>query len=116
MDRKTHLTFTGKSNDLILSNTRMASSILQARNRTLVIRMVVVPGINDGQNIYDMADFLCSLPFMTAVELLPYHNYGVSKYDLLGRSYSLTRIEAPSAEMMEEYKEIVKSRGLVCQC
>jgi pyruvate formate lyase activating enzyme len=112
MDSEAHRRLTCKNNDLILDNARVASSILQARGKALVVRMVVIPGVNDGQNIHDLADFLSSLPFLTMVELLTYHNYGVYKYDLIDRSYDLLETKPPTAEMMEECRTILKNRGL----
>ncbi len=113
MDTKMHQTYVGKSNDLILRNIRLASSTLHDRSKALVIRMVVIPGINDGRNISDMGDFLCSLPFVTMVELLPYHRYGVYKYDLLGRSYGLTDVKPPTTKAMGKYKKSLEDKGLV---
>ncbi|MFB3885442.1 MAG: glycyl-radical enzyme activating protein [Thermodesulfobacteriota bacterium] len=112
MNRKDHLLLTGKSNDRILRNLRLASSRLAARQKSLVIRMVVVPGANDENNIVEMADFLSSLPFVTEVELLPYHAYGVHKYDLLDRSYKLKDVIPPSSEAMARYRTVLESRGL----
>ena len=112
LDNKKHQMLTGKSNVGILSNARLASSVLQSRNKTLVIRTVVVPGINDGQNISDLSDFLYSLPFVTMVELLPYHRYGVHKYDFIDRKYSLPKVEPPSAEVIDKYKkQLVEPRS-----
>jgi len=113
MDAKAHLALTGKGNDLILHNTRLASSILQDRRKTLVVRIVIVPGINAGQNVYHIGDFLCSLPFVSMVELLSYHSYGVYKYDLLGRTYGLKGLEPPTAEIIKKYRDILETRGLV---
>ncbi len=48
MDPEEHLRLTGRRNGLILRNVKRASSVLKKRNRELVIRMVVIPGINDG--------------------------------------------------------------------
>ncbi len=112
MNANEHRTFVGKSNEVILRNIRLASLILRTRSKALSIRMVVIPGINDGENISDLSDFLCSLPLVTNVELLPYHRYGVYKYDLLGRRYGLTNVEAPSAEAMGEYRRLLRYRGL----
>jgi len=113
MDSQMHQGLTGKSNDLIIDNTKMASSILKARSKTLVVRITVIPGINDAQNMQATADFLRSLPLVTRVELLPYHRYGVYKYELLGRSYSLKNVELPTPKQMEGYEKLMKSRGLV---
>lgn len=112
LDTQKHLGLTGKGNDLILSNTRLASAVLQARGRDLVIRQVIVPGVTDGQNIRDLGDFVASLPLVTGVELLPYHNYGVSKYDLQGISYSLKDIDQPTPEVMEKWKKVLRDKGL----
>jgi pyruvate formate lyase activating enzyme len=106
MDPKTHFRLTGKYNDLIHNNVRLASAMMAAKNRVLVIRMVVVPGINDGNNIYELAKFLHSLPYIENVELLPYHRYGTHKYNLLNRSYDLINLEPPSSELMEKCQKI----------
>ena len=112
IDPQRHLELTGKNNDLILANTRLASGVLQARGRALFIRQVLVPGITDGQSIDDLGDLLVSLPYVTAVELLAYHNYGVPKYDLLGFTYSLKYIEQLTAEEMGKHKKVLREKGL----
>jgi pyruvate formate lyase activating enzyme len=106
MDPKTHFRLTGKNNDLIHNNVRLASAVMAARNRVLVIRTVVVPGINDGNNMHALAEFLDSLPYIEYVELLPYHRYGTYKYDLLNRPYSVMNLEPPSPELMQKCKRI----------
>jgi pyruvate formate lyase activating enzyme len=112
MDPEDHLRITGRRNDLILRNVRHASSLLKKRGRTLVIRMVVVPGINDGDNIYKTAEFVHSLSYVKGIEFLPYHRYGIAKYELLNRSYSLPDLEPPSDELMENCKKVLISFGL----
>jgi pyruvate formate lyase activating enzyme len=108
MDPKTHFKLTGKTNDLIQNNVRLASAMMAAKNRVLAIRMVVVPGINDGNNIHELAEFLHSLPYIENVELLPYHRYGTHKYNLLNRSYDLINLEPPSRELMEKWKKVLE--------
>jgi pyruvate formate lyase activating enzyme len=113
MDAEEHLRITGKSNDLILENVKRASSVLGKRNRDLVIRMVVVPGINDGDNITRAAEFLHSLPYIKRVEFLPYHRYAIAKYELLNRSYQLSDLRPTSDELMEHCKNVMASYGIV---
>jgi pyruvate formate lyase activating enzyme len=108
MDSDTHLKLTGKRNDLILRNTRLASNVLKQRRKILVIRMVVVPGINDGENINAMANFVKSLPYVEGIELLPYHRYGTYKYSLLGRTYDLAELEPPNSEAMARYRKLIE--------
>jgi pyruvate formate lyase activating enzyme len=108
MDPKTHHRLTGKNNDLIHNNVRLASATMAARNRILVIRMVVIPGINDCTNVHELAEFLHSLPYIENVELLPYHRYGTHKYNLLDRSYNLINVEPPDSELMEKCKKTLE--------
>lgn len=96
----------------IPDNLRLASERLKVCGKTLVIRMVIAPGINDGANVADLADLPSSLPFVSAVELLPYHHYGAHKYDLLGRRYAMTDLGEPSPELMGKLKEVLRSGGL----
>ncbi len=113
MDPEKHLRLTGKENDLILQNVKRASSVLSKRNRDLVIRMVVVPGINDGDNIHKVAEFLRSLPYMKGVEFLPYHHYAITKYELLNRPYQFPDLKPTSDELMENCKKVMISYGIV---
>ena len=106
MDPKGHFRLTGKNNELILNNVRLASATMAAKNRVLVIRTVIVPGMNDGSNIHELAEFLHSLPYIENVELLPYHAYGTYKYDLLHRSYDLINSRPPNPELMEKCRRI----------
>lgn len=112
MDPDDHLRLTGKKNDLILENVKRASSVLTERNRDLVIRMVVVPGINDGENIHRTGEFLRGLPYIKGVELLPYHHYGIFKYGLLNRFCPMQEIMLPSDEMMADCKETMRNFGI----
>ncbi len=112
MNAEDHLLLTGKSNETILRNLELASSALLARQKALVVRMVVVPGANDENNVDEMARCLSMLPLVTEVELLPYHPYGVYKYDLLDRLCNFKDKVAPEAEAMERYKRSLESRGI----
>jgi pyruvate formate lyase activating enzyme len=112
MDPEEHLRLTGRRNDLILRNVKRASSVLKKRNRELVIRMVVIPGINDGDNIQEAAEFLSSLPYVKGVEFLPYHDYGIAKYGLLNRPYSLPDLKPPSEGLIESCRKAISAFGL----
>ncbi len=112
MDPEEHFKLTGKKNDLILDNVRTASSLFAGKNGNLIIRMVVVPGVNDGDNILRAADFFRSLPYIRAVEFLPYHRYAIAKYELLNRSYRLPNLEPPSDEIMEKCRKAMQSNGI----
>lgn len=112
MDPKGHFRLTGKNNELILNNVRHASATMAAKNRVLAIRTVIVPGVNDGSNVHELAEFLHSLPYIENVELLPYHAYGTYKYDLLHRSYDLINSRPPGPELMEKCRRIFEKYGI----
>lgn len=82
MDSETHKELTGVSNTLILRN---LSTLLSEHPEKAVVRMPLMPGLNDGEeNIKAMADFL--LPFgCSSVEVMPCHSFGYSKYEACGR-------------------------------
>ncbi len=107
IDDRAHRRFTGVSNRRILDNARRAAEL----GKAMVLRVPVVPGCNDDPaNLEATARFAASLPGCPAVELLPYHQMAESKYDRLGRVYSLKGLKPPSAESMEVLKALVAPR------
>ena len=74
MDDARHRLFTGASNRRILENLRA----LAARGHDIVLRVPVVPGINDDdENLEAVRRFAASLPALAGLDLLPYHRIGV---------------------------------------
>ena len=76
----------------------------------VVIRIPVIPGCNDSvENIRASAAFVAELGF-TQVELMPYHEFGTSKYRQYGMVYPL---DAPAPESdLQGLRELVGSFGL----
>ena len=109
-DAAIHKRCTGVDNRLILENARR----LAERNMPMIVRMIVVPGMND-----DPADITARLRFVKSlgscvkqVDLLPYHNLGEGKYDKLGMTYELHHIGKMSEERMEAIKQEGQNLGL----
>lgn len=97
-----HKKLTGSGNEEILQNIkRIAGSGIP-----ITIRTPVIPGLNDSrETIMGIAEFLCTIPEIKEYELLPYHQFGISKYSALGRAYTLQDIQPPEDE---EIRELVK--------
>lgn len=110
-----HRELTGKSNVTILNNLQTASSVFSEAGKMLVIRQVVVPGLNDEDNITALARLASELPRVDMIELLPYHNYGMHKYETLGRAYQLEYLALPSKDKLKEYKKVIESYGITCK-
>ena len=104
-----HKEFTSQPNEKILENAR---KITNAGTR-LIVRTPVIPTFNDTkEEIAAIAEFARSLRGVKEMHILPYHRIGMDKYKGLGREYSLTGIEPPSKELMNELLEVVESYGL----
>lgn len=109
MNSAKHKEFTSQPNEKILENAR---KITNAGTR-LIVRTPVIPTFNDTkEEIAAIAEFARSLRGVKEMHILPYHRIGMDKYKGLGREYSLTGIEQPSKELMNELLEVVESYGL----
>lgn len=109
MNSAKHKEFTSQPNELILEN---AKKITDAGAR-LIVRTPVIPTFNaTKEEIGEIAKFASSLKGVTQMHILPYHRIGTDKYKGLNRDYSLTGIEPPSKELMNELLEVVNSYGL----
>lgn len=84
MDDGVHRRYTGVSNRTILEN----AALLKAGNTPFIIRIPVIPGVNDTlENYRATARFLAGAPALCGVELLPYHATAGAKYAMLGKDY-----------------------------
>nr|WP_289306278.1 glycyl-radical enzyme activating protein [Escherichia coli] len=106
-----HKEFTGHPNETVLRNALTISEL--AKN--VAVRIPVIPGFNDDeQSIEAIARFVTHMKNVSRLHLLPYHNYGQNKYNLLGRTYDMIEIKPPEESRMHKYKDIVTSLGIDC--
>jgi pyruvate formate lyase activating enzyme len=112
MDPDKHRRYTGKPNNLILSNAK----IVVESSREILFRMPLIPDINDDlQNIKDTADFLHGLgKNVCRIELMPYHQLGKGKYESLDRKYNLPDVPAPEPEQIDSVKKAFENYGITC--
>lgn len=81
-----HIRYTGASNRLMLENLKMLSAEFPMLKKR--IRTPVIPTVNDNEkDISDIKRLISGISGHTH-ELLPYHRFGVRKYELLGRRYA----------------------------
>ena len=104
IDPEGHKALTGHDNGGILA----FAKYLAQKNVPVWIRHVVVPGITDdpGQ-LTRLGDFIGRLPNVQALDVLPYHVMGVSKYKELGIDYPLEGIPAATQTQAKEAKRII---------
>jgi pyruvate formate lyase activating enzyme len=99
LDPHKHRANTGVDNTKILSNLRL----LSAAGADIIIRIPLIPGVNDGANdIAGAGEFIASLPRRHAVHLLPYHRAAKGKYRKLGLRYQGENVAPPPGEQVAE--------------
>lgn len=86
---------------------------LDAIGKKMWIRYVLVPGLTDAEdNVRTVAEFVATLNNVERVEVLPFHQMGVHKWEALGRPYTLKDTPSPTAEQTESAREIFRKAGV----
>lgn len=110
IDPAVHHEMTGVDNRLILENIIRISYITNA-----IVRIPVVPGVNDNVTaISDIVEFTKLMKGIDVIHLLPYHNYGENKYNLLGRVYPMGNTASPPQDKIELLKREIEKKGIAC--
>ena len=104
IDNGAHKRLTGWENENILDCARYLSDI----HKPVWIRHVLVPGINDDdESLHRLRSFIDTLSNVERVEVLPYHDLGVYKWEQLGISYKLTDVKPPTEESVLHARKIL---------
>lgn len=108
-DPAEHRRWTGAGNARILKNFQRAYEQFPGIN--FIARIPLVPGVNDDEAQIDaVLDAVLPWPNVSALELLPYHGFGDSKYGLLGSVYELEDFSPPAAERLEQLRRRISAR------
>lgn len=106
IDELEHKKLTGATNSNILD----FAKYLSENKKDVWIRHVVVPYITyDETYLYKLGYFLGTLKNIKALDVLPYHTLGVSKYENLGIEYPLEGVEALKSEDAAKARDIIIS-------
>ena len=104
IDPKKHKALTSHSNEHILS----FAKYLEEKNIPVWIRHVVVEGYTDGdEDLYNLGRFIGGLKNLRALDVLPYHRMGESKYSEMSIPYPLEGVEATSRDKAQAAKNII---------
>ena len=99
-----HKKLTGHTNKNILAFAKYLSD----NNVPMWIRHVVVPEITFKEKyLKDLGQFIGTLKTVTALDVLPYHNMAIKKYEKLGLDYPLINIPQLTKE------EAIKARDII---
>ena len=109
-DTRRHIEGTGVDNGIILINLKKALS----RKIPVLPRLPVIPGYNNSrEDAYGFASLLKSIG-LDCVQLLPFHQFGERKYDLLSIPYKMHGIPQLHKENLEEFRRIIADCGIDC--
>jgi len=108
-DEETYKKVTGRR----LQPTLDFAKRLEAINKPVWIRFVLVPGLTDEpENIRNVAKIVKDLTNVERVEILPFHKMGEVKYKELKMPYELRETPAATLEDVEKAKAIFEEEGV----
>lgn len=107
LDDQKHRQYTGVGNTKILTNASYAAG----KVRTW-FRMPVIPGFNDSaEHVREVAS-LCANLNAEKISLLPYHEGGKTKFQQIGRPYSLPEVLPPTDEHIDLLQDVFANAGV----
>lgn len=107
IDNEKHIQLTGKPNAHILDFARYLSD----KKVSVWVRHVLVPGLSDDpEDLKKLSAFIQTLENVERIEVLPYHEMGLYKYEQLGIDYPLLHTKPPDEETIAMAREILGAR------
>ena len=107
MDLSVHKELTGVNNHKILENLRRLSK----NRQKIVVVLPLISDINDlNENITSAIKFLRALPVTPPVNILPYHDFYISKSKQLGKKYQ--KFKSSPAARIERIKNRFQVEGI----
>ncbi|MBC1505913.1 glycyl-radical enzyme activating protein [Listeria immobilis] len=106
-----HREKTGVKLEPIIENLKLAIS----SGNEMLLRIPIIPGYNDSLADSEQFALLLSSLRIQTVELLPFHQFGKSKYRFLDREYEFMNTPQLSANDLLPHKKIFTSYGIHCK-
>ena len=108
-DPALHRHYTGVAQDSV----RRHAEMLAAGNTPFILRMPIIPGVNDNEEHFETAARLVEgAPSLIRVDILPYQRAAGAKYAMVGRTYDPEFDEAAAPRF---YPDRFKVRGIPYQ-
>lgn len=101
-----HKKWTGAGNERILANFKKAYETFP--DIDFIARTPLIPGVNaDEEHIRAVLAFIRPYKNVIDYEMLPYHRFGLGKYEYLGKVYELDDYKTPSVEVVQHLQAII---------
>lgn len=109
-----HTSITGVSNRHILKNIiKMDETLSADEKEKITFRIPLIPACNaDPASIKGIGEFIQSLKGNYPIEILPFHNFGESKYEKLGLSYRFAGEGNMPKDEATPYQDLLSEMGL----
>jgi pyruvate formate lyase activating enzyme len=105
-DPERHKKWCGADNSRIRDNFKRAYEMFPKTK--FIARTPLIPGVNDDEeHIRAVLAFIRPHPNVIDYELLPYHRYGETKYEFLGRVYEMEDFKSPTPESLAHLQAII---------
>ena len=112
-DEEKHKQATGVSNKLILENLK---KLTDAGADVFIRTPVIMEWNGELEQFEEISSFLAGLNKpVKLIQLLPYHSYGVGKYETLGMQNKIKNHTPPTQEFMESALKLYLDKGLPAQ-
>ncbi|EHI57350.1 glycyl-radical enzyme activating protein [Hungatella hathewayi] len=99
---KKHEELTGHTNEKVQENLSYLASV----DKPVILRCPVIPGLNDTEEHFStIRQWKQLYPNIRQVEIMAYHSLGKTKWDSLGKDYSLKELEDVDASLKKQWEE-----------
>ena len=102
-----HKKWIGSDNALIKKNLETLLSL----EKHIIIRIPLIPEVNTGVELEKMAEYLHRLKGISEIHILPFHQVGSYKYDLIDEHYDMRNIKECSYDTAEEAEKSLTKYG-----
>jgi pyruvate formate lyase activating enzyme len=102
-----HREWTGVDNGMIQNNFAM----LHNSGKKIIVRIPLIPGVNTGDEFKKMMEFVSQFKEIRKIHILPFHQWGANKYEMLGLEYSMKNAAECSADLAEREADYARSAG-----
>lgn len=97
-----HEALTGHTNEMVEENLKYLASI----RKPVILRCPVIPGLNDTEEHFcTIREWKQRYPNIQEAQIMAYHSLGKTKWDSLGKDYSLKDLEDVDASLKKRWEE-----------
>lgn len=111
LDNDKHRRFTGEGTAELLENAKRVDTL----GKPVRVRVPLIPGFNDRpEEFAEILRFASGLRNLDMVQVLPYHRFGVAKYERVGVGYSLGGLTSPDKAAVVELLALAEREKVAC--